>query len=274
MKNDGVFEKMQNFFKKLFKKTDELLFPANIKCLGCGFDLPEKREIEFCDECLKNVEYITEEKCCSLCGTSLKIKNICSHCKEHKREFDMARSVCKYNDFMANMITKFKYHNHPYMANTFAHMLTKKFKEMNILPDYVIPVPITKKREKERGFNQAFLIADVFAKENNLKLLDDVLIKTKEAKHQADLGYAERQQNIVGSFKVQNKKAVSGKTILIIDDVLTTGATSSACAEVLKKAKAKNVYVLCVAATVYFDKDKQESVKKPKKNVVKIKDFV
>ena len=116
----------------------------------------------------------------------------------------MARSVCKYNDFMAQMISKFKYHNHPYMANTFAHMLTQKFKEMNLTVDYVIPVPITQKRKRERGFNQALLIAKTFCQENNLKLLDDVLVKKIDGKHQAELNYKERQQNIVGSFKVQN----------------------------------------------------------------------
>ena len=264
-------QKIKNFFKKLFKKADEILFPENIKCLSCGVDLPEKREIEFCDECLKKIEYIEEDKCCSLCGTSLKITNICPHCRENKREFDIARSVCKYNDFMAQMISKFKYHNNPYMSNTFAHMLSKKFKEMNVTVDYVIAVPITQKRRRERGFNQAYLIAKTFSEENNLKLLEDVLIKNSDKKHQAELDYRERQQNIVGSFKVQNKKLIAGKTILIIDDVLTTGATTSACATVLKKAKAKNVFVLCVASTPFFVSGGKTTNKVSKK--IKLADF-
>lgn len=259
--------KFISFWKRIFKRADEIMFPANIKCLGCGVDLPEKREIEFCDECKKKIEYISEDKCCSLCGTSLKQKNICPHCQNNKREFDEARSVCKYNDFMASLIAKFKYHNHPYMSLTFGHMISKKFKELKYDVDLIVPVPITKKRMKQRGFNQAELIAKVFAKDTNLPLCCEIIEKQTETSHQADLDYEERQKNILGTFKVVNKKEVAGKNVLVIDDVFTTGATTSACAEVLKKAKAKHVYVLSVASTSYFDQ------KKPSKKVVKVSDF-
>ena len=273
MENKTFFTKFKNFWARVFKKADCVLFPKNIKCFGCGVDLPEKRNIEFCDNCKKKIEYIKEEKCCTLCGTSLKLKNICPHCKERKREFDIARSVCVYNDFMSSMISKFKYHNSPYMSQTFAYMLLDFFKTLDWEVDIVVPVPITKKRKKQRGFNQSLLIAQKFAKENKITLLDDVLIKTTETSHQADLNYAERQKNIVGTFKVQNKKKVAGKNVLIIDDVFTTGATTSACAEVLKKAKAKKVFVLCVASTNYFAQSDGKK-QKAKKTTIKVADYV
>ncbi len=183
----------------------------------------------------------------------------------------MARSVCVYDDFMADMIAKYKYHNNPYMFKTFAYMLTEKFKTLNIEVDCVIPVPITKKRKRERGFNQSALIAKEFSNQNNFAYFDDVLIKTKESLHQADLGYIERQKNILGSFKVENKKKIEGKSILIVDDVLTTGATTGACAEALKKAKAKKVYVLTIASTNRF---KQENKKSSNSKKIKVVNYV
>ena len=268
MKNN-IWSKFTSFCKRLFKKADSIVFPSRIKCLGCGTDLPKEQDIEFCDKCLKQIEKIPNDKCCKLCGTSLKAPNICPHCKENKRDFDIARSVCKYNDFMASLIAKYKYHNHPYMSFTFGNMLTEKFKKLNWNVDFVVPVPITKKRQKQRGFNQAKLIADVCSKNTNIAVLDNVLIKQTETSHQADLDYEERQQNILGTFKVADKKQIAGKNILVIDDVLTTGATTSACAKALKKSKANQVFVLAVASTSYFDKE----AKKPK-NVVKVAKYV
>ncbi len=262
--------KIKEFFKNLFKKVDKILFPSNIKCLGCGRDLKEKQNIEFCDECFEKLQFIDENKCCRVCGTILKTKNICPHCKEEKRHFDMARSVCVYDKFMADLIAKYKYHNNPYMFKTFAYMLTEKYNLLNINVDVVIPVPITKKRKRERGYNQSLLIAKEFSKQNNLLCLDSVLIKTKDSLHQADLGYSDRQKNILNSFKVENKKQIAGKNVLIIDDVLTTGATTSACAEVLKKANAKNVYVLTVASTNHFNKDEKTA---HKNKVIKIANY-
>ncbi len=255
----------------MFKKVDGVLFPANIKCLGCGIDLPEKRDIEICDDCLKLLEPITENKCCTLCGTSLKMANLCPHCKENKREFNIARSAYRYNEFMAGLIKRYKYNNQPYMCATFAHMLSQKYKEIGFDVDCVIPVPISKQRKRQRGYNQSELIAKIFAEENHLPLILDVLLKDKETEHQADLNYEDRQKNIVGSFKVKNKQKIAGKNVLIIDDVFTTGATTSACAKVLKKAKVQSVSVLCVASTSILSQSQNSKVKSEK---IKISAYV
>ena len=256
--NNTRWAKFVEKLKKFFGKVDKILFPSNIKCLNCNTDLPEKQEIEFCEKCLKNINFITEDKCCKVCGTILKSSNICNNCSTNKREFDIARSVCVYDGMIAMMMASYKYHNKPYICSTFGEMLARKYNNLGWKVDCVIAVPITKKRKKQRGFNQAQLMAEKFCKKTGLPLLEDVLIKTKENEHQAALGFKERQENIKESYKIINKRKIAGKNILIIDDVLTTGATTGACAHVLKEAKAKSVSVLCVASTK-FDKEFENS---------------
>ena len=242
------FEKLKLFFKKLFKKTDELLFPPNIKCLLCGRDLPQKQDFEFCNKCKQKLVFV-DDNCCKVCGVKLKSSNICQNCASKKRHFDVARSVLVYDQTSAGLIKGFKYKNRPYVHRTLGFLLAKKFDELKWKVDFAVPVPITKKRRKERGFNQTELLADKMAEFAKIEVKKDILEKSKQSSHQAELNFKERQENIKDSFTVSNKNLVKGKTILLVDDVLTTGATLGACAEKLKQAGAKQVFALTVAST-------------------------
>jgi ComF family protein len=113
----------------------------------------------------------------------------------------------------------------------------------------VVFTPMTKERESERGYNQAEILADEFCKIVGLPILKEALVKTKETARQATISTAkQRRENLNGSFKVVNKSAVKGKNILLIDDVMTTGATVEILCELLKKAGAQSVTVLTVAS--------------------------
>jgi len=245
----SFYEKMKRFFKKLWTGTNEVIFPSNIKCLLCGRDLPEKQDIEFCPICVKKLEKISEDKCCKVCGAVLHSSNICLNCKKRKREFDMARSVYVYQDDIQKLIVGMKYNNKPYISRTLGKVLANKFKELNWKVDVVIPVPLTKKRYKSRGYNQAELLAKEFVAWNKLDLSTDILYKVKDTKQQAKLHFQERQNNLKKTFKIINSDAIKDKNILLIDDVFTTGATANACSLSLKEAGANKVYVLCVAST-------------------------
>ena len=242
-------QKFKNFFKNLFKRADKLMYPPNIKCLCCYKDLPQKQEIEICNDCLKKIRFIDESCCCRVCGTYLKQTNICSNCSKNKRNFDIARSVCVYDDIATKLIVNFKFNGAPYMHKTLANMMAEKYLSLKWNCDEVLFVPLTPKKQKARGFNQTELLAKHFCEKLNIPLLNNVIIKTKDTKQQSNLGFVERQENIKQSFKVINKKEVKGKNILIIDDVFTTGATSGAISHTLKQAGAKKIYVLTFAST-------------------------
>ena len=240
--------KLKKGVKTVVDKISKVFFPNNIKCLICGRDLPAKQDIEFCSKCEAKLERI--DKCCVRCGAKLVAEEkFCLNCQNNKMEFDIARGVFLFDGEMKNLIHNFKYNNKPFIASTLAHCLADFYKGLDWKVDMVIPVPSSKETLKERGYNQALLLAKKFCELTNLELNTDILVKSKHTKQQANLGFEERQKNLADSFSVDLKfrPLLRGKTILIIDDVITTGSTVSECAKILKKRGAERVVVLAVA---------------------------
>lgn len=115
--------------------------------------------------------------------------------------------------------------------------------------DFMVPIPLHPTRKRERGYNQSFLLASQLSRIFNINLNINLLIKTKNTKNQSLLSKKERWTNITGAFKIKNPNEVNNKSILLIDDLLTTGATSSEAAKALKSAGAKTVGVFTLAGT-------------------------
>ena len=115
--------------------------------------------------------------------------------------------------------------------------------------DFMVPIPLHPTRKRERGYNQSFLLASQLSRIFNINLNINLLIKTKNTKNQSLLSKKERWTNITGAFKIKSPNEVNNKSILLIDDLLTTGATSSEAAKALKSAGAKTVGVFTLAGT-------------------------
>lgn len=225
-----------------------MFFPAHIKCIACGDDLPEVREIEVCDKCMREFEFISENQCCRSCGAPVVGEaKFCFNCKDNTREFDVGRSVFVYDGQIEKLIAGLKFNNKPYLSRTLGKFLAKLYEETGWEVDLVVPVPMTAARKKWRGYNQAELLAEEFCATTGLPINTESLIKIKDTDEQKELSMQDRQKNIRDAFGVSDKYAIKGKNILIIDDVMTTGATASACAGALKKAHANRVYVLTIA---------------------------
>lgn len=137
----------------------------------------------------------------------------------------------------------------PYLYLTFVNFLLKNEKIFEKIKNYdkIIPVPISKKRQKERGYNQSLLIAIEIAKKTNLELLNNCLIKTKNIIEQSKLNKHDREQNIQGVYKLQNKQLIENKKILLIDDIYTTGNTANECSKTLYQANPSKIGVLVLA---------------------------
>ena len=151
---------------------------------------------------------------------------------------------------MIKLVHDLKYNNKKYIASTFGKMLFDCYEKNKFDFDFIVPVPLHKVRQVKRGYNQSELIANEFAKHVGKEVKVDVLSRVKQTPSQVGLKYAQRQDNLKDAFKVKNRTGLKGKVVLLIDDVFTTGATSSYCSEVLLKAGASAVYVLCVAHTI------------------------
>ncbi|MFR2196198.1 MAG: ComF family protein [Clostridia bacterium] len=124
--------------------------------------------------------------------------------------------------------------------------MSKKYVQFEIY-DIIIPVPISKKRNKERGYNQSFLIAREIAKNEKVKLKNNVISKVKNNNTQSKLNKEERAENVKNVYKITNNKEIIDKNILLIDDIFTTGATLNECSKMLKQAGTKKVDVLTIA---------------------------
>ena len=164
------------------------------------------------------------------------------------------------------MVWNLKYENKKYLAKTMASFLADKVVLENIKFDLLTCVPTSKGNLQKRGYNQAQLLAENLAKLIGAKADFNVLYRVKENSSQVELSAAERAKNIENSFIVQNRAAVKNKIVLVVDDVLTTGATMNECAIMLKRAGASKVIGLTFANTTRKPKFEKENNQIPTKS--------
>lgn len=229
----------------------DILYPKI--CLACKSTLKGKSCVDnlVCAGCWEKIK-INPPPFCRSCGRHLKnfLKNICPECIRRELHFDRAFSPCMYEGTIKELIHMFKYKDKDYLGLTLSRLMVEFIREYNLPIDFldlVIPVPLHKTRLREREFNQAEILSNHIALEFNKRVLPDALIRMRHTKTQTELEINQRLMNVKGSFSVAENKDIKGKNILLVDDVLTSGATSSEAAYTLKKAGAQIVFVLTLA---------------------------
>ena len=234
-------------FKEKLNNLINFLFPLNHTCNLCGREIFSGEY--FCESCESEMVY-NDKTICNHCGRrTFNNEEYCVSCSGRETYFEKARSVYVYAGAIKPLITKFKYNSKKYIAKIFAKQLSLLYYKSFFNCDLVLFTPMTSERREERGYNQAEVLAEEFCKLTKLELCNDCLIKSKETQRQATTESAkERHENLKGSFKVENKDKIKGKKLLLIDDVMTTGATVEIICNELKRAGAKEVYVLTVAS--------------------------
>lgn len=195
---------------------------------------------KFCLGCNKEGNFL-----CPDCSSLLEISD--SHKNFHDEILDDLYFPLDYDNFLVKkLILNFKYS--PLikeLAKEISSLIINHFLLLDEKPDFsdfiILPVPLSKRKLKWRGFNQAEEIAKEIAKFFKIPLISDCLVKKRETEDQVNLSEKERKKNLKGAFFVQNPEKISGEKILLIDDVYTTGSTIRECAKVLKEARAKKV---------------------------------
>lgn len=157
--------------------------------------------------------------------------------------------IFSYDGIIRKFIIKYKFNEKPYLYRTIINFIKKNKKKYLFLEKYdiILPVPISKKRKKQRGYNQSSLIAKNIAREFKIKYDENVLKKIKDIKPQSELTKEERVKNIQGAYKVKNYKKIINKKILLLDDVYTTGSTVNECSKKLIQIGALEVDVFTIA---------------------------
>lgn len=228
----------------------EIIFPT--QCLGCSAILLPFTGQMFCSVCHDKVNFITGSMC-SICGATFSDSpaenHLCGDCLEKRPYFSSARAVFSYEDIILNAIHQFKYNRNISVGEMLAYFMADfSFPDIDF-SDYslIIPVPLHIKRLRERGFNQSLILARALGEKQQIPVNFSLLKRNKFTLTQTSSNKKERKQNIKGAFEISNRKEISDKNIILIDDVYTTGATANECAKTFIKAGARKVSVLTLA---------------------------
>ncbi len=220
----------------------DFLFPR--WCVGCG------KEGDFlCYSCLQRLPQIMPQLC-PRCGRPQSSGILCPSCVAWQAEIDGIRSPFRFDGLIREAIHQLKYRNLRALAVSLARLL-QDYLVANPMPgEVLVPVPLHRKRLRERGYNQSSLLARELGKLINLPVVDDCLIRQRHTPPQARTSTVdERQSNVTGAFACRNQ-TLQDKQILLIDDVSTSGATLDACAGALKATGATSVWGLVLAREI------------------------
>lgn len=166
---------------------------------------------------------------------------------EHEPVFDAARAAVVYNDASRRLVLGFKYNDKLHAAHVFVPWMMRAGAELIAQSDIILPVPLHARRLWSRRFNQSALLAAGIARKSGKPYDPFTLLRARSTRPQKGLSRASRERNVRNVFFVNTKRDVTGKNILLIDDILTSGATLNECARVLKKSGAHKVFVLTIA---------------------------
>ena len=238
---------MLSFCKALL----DLLLPSF--CLACEKPLGPAPELLFCPACLERLHFM-ESPLCPCCGRIyLKAAggdHHCGPCLATPTHFTRARAFFLYEEPMKEVVHRFKYQGKTACLPTFTRFAKNLLRQPHLAEvagaDWIIPVPLHQKRLRERGFNQALLLARAFFPKDR-RVAHDLLIRSRQTEPQTSFNGAARRTNLKNAFTVEKPQRLAGKKILLVDDVFTTGTTVNECARVLKKAGAAEVMVLTLA---------------------------
>jgi len=236
------------------RQSVRFLIPSD--CAACGIALGSDPVPFFCRSCWSRITPLQQPSCArcdqpfvSEAATSHSPDHLCHHCVERLPAFDRAWTLYPYIAPLQNAICAFKYRGKVGLAKPLARLMIQALPDY-IQTDVIMPVPLHPSRLRAREFNQSLLLADQVGRHLGIPVAATTLVRLLATDPQTTLSRHERLRNLRQAFGVRTPEAASGRRILLIDDVYTTGTTLNECAKVLAKAGAAAVYALTLARTV------------------------
>ena len=237
-----------HFLQQTIETAVTFLYPA--QCRACEKQLGLESVPYMCNTCWHDIVTI-KPPWCKICGIP-NTEGLCDECATNPPRYGKLRSIAIYEAVLQQAIRLFKFEKRTTLAAHLAQLIVEHIPDdCNITDyDYILPVPIHKKRLRERGFNQSTLLAKGIAKATGVSVETDALIRQKNTSPQSSLDRNARQTNIIGAFELLREEVVRGKNILIFDDVFTTGATVREAVKVLWNADPTEIDILTLARTL------------------------
>ncbi len=240
---NAIKEQIQKVYN-LFLKT--ILPPT---CSGCRTESVSAHLL--CAACWNAVHFI-QKPFCSKCGVPMAFASdqmSCVECLMHPPAYDLGRSTFIYSDLGRDLVLRLKHSDATYLPKCLAPWIKSTGQDFWPTADYIIPVPLHRWRLLKRQYNQATLLARAVSGLVNVPVLTNVLMRRKATESQGHKSVKDRKKNVDDAFYVKGE-ILKGKTIVLLDDVWTTGATLNACTKVLRKAGAHRIYLLTLARVV------------------------
>lgn len=231
----------------------DILWPRECEICSKKVDRPRRH---ICSDCLMRLPFVPQQGCCRRCGRDVPKfvgEFLCEDCKKHKPLFDRAGSALRFESEARKMMQDFKYRRHLWLKDDFVDWLEaaarSRFKVSEI--DAIVAMPARLTHRILRGYNQCDILAKELARRLCVPKADYVVKFTGLRRRQAGLSEEERRENVEDAFKATALAGrLTGETILLVDDVMTTGATLSQCAKALKRAGVERVWALSLLRSV------------------------
>jgi ComF family protein len=230
----------------------DLLLPP--RCLKCGTEIGSDGAL--CATCWRELSFL-QPPCCARCGLPFEVdlgaEAICGACARDIPLYARARAALRYDEASRTLVLAFKHGDKLQLTPTLGRFMRHAGAELRAACDVIVPVPLHWTRLFARRYNQAAVLAHALSVRGGLPVEADLLRRRRATPSQGRSGRAERRRNVRGAFARKRGRNVAGRRVLLVDDVLTTGATVTECTRVLMESGAKAVDVLTVARTVRPD---------------------
>lgn len=203
-------------------------------------------------------------KVCGICGEKINERYTCTKClnileyyqgrhlsfESCETYYDELICLYPYKGILKSKMLQLKFYRHTYLAKTFGDIVAYTITKRKIKADYIIPVPISQKRLRERGFNQTELMAKTISQLTNINMKSKILNKTKDNLKQSMVELNQRSKNVSQVYEIKKNNEIKGRTVILIDDIYTTGATMNECAKILKKNGVAKVIAIAVLYSI------------------------
>lgn len=226
----------------------DLLFPPS--CASCDMRLDNLDPSEICDQCTAEINSLCPPLC-RICGLEVHgekdIQPLCGDCLRTPPPFSVCRSIVRYEPVVQRLVHRLKYNGDTSVLPGISQLINRHDLSNFTDCDYIIPVPLHLGRLRQRGMNQAMLLARLFFSDRPELIRTDILVRVKATIPQTKLDGVLRRKNLKGAFQIQRESDVAGAVVCLVDDVFTTGTTVRECSNMLMKSGAQKVKVLTLA---------------------------
>ena len=230
MRRTQLAERMRWKGQALTESVLDLVYPPSLYCVCCGNLIDETRTYNLCDHCVRHIRWDTAPP--------------------GERNGMKLLRCAQYGIYERTLIFSLKYNGHKYVARDIAEMMRDRLEAAGIFFDVIVPVPMNPAKERARGFNQAALIAKYLARLTDVDFVPGALHRIRNTRPMRGLSPTEREANIHGSIELaaETEGKLRGRTVLLLDDFYTTGATALECRQVLMQAEPEDVAFIAFAA--------------------------